>query len=97
MLGGSISDVRSYIDFAHDGNFSLTNLITLVVAHCDGTYETPDRKERSFFTLHLYLNDTAAGEDGREALEGGATTFHSLNMEKKLDVVPQCGRVLMFQ
>ena len=25
--------------------------------HCDGAYETPDGKERSYFTLHLYLND----------------------------------------
>jgi hypothetical protein len=79
--------------FARDNIRSLTRF----TAHCDGTYETPDRKERSYFTLHLYLNDTAAGEDGREALEGGATTFHSLNMEKKLDIQPQCGRVLMFQ
>ncbi|EAT78503.2 hypothetical protein SNOG_14266 [Parastagonospora nodorum SN15] len=26
-------------------------------AHCDGCYETPDGEERSYFTLHLYLND----------------------------------------
>ncbi|GME36678.1 hypothetical protein GTA08_BOTSDO02214 [Neofusicoccum parvum] len=25
--------------------------------HCDGAYETPDKSARSFFTLHLYLND----------------------------------------
>jgi len=66
-------------------------------AHCDGTYETPDRKERSYFTLHLYLNDDTAGEDGKEALKGGATTFHSWNMQDRIDVVPKLGRVLMFQ
>lgn len=60
--------------------------------HCDGSFETADRKERSYFTLHLYLN----GEDGMpattpgeaqgktERLVGGATTFHALNMEDNL-------------
>jgi hypothetical protein len=65
-------------------------------AHCDGTYETPDRKERSYFTLHLYLNDPN-GKDGQEPLEGGATTFFSWNMDKRIDVIPKCGRVLLFQ
>jgi hypothetical protein len=31
----------------------------LLLAHIDGAYETPDGKERSFYTLHLYLNDSA--------------------------------------
>jgi hypothetical protein len=67
-------------------------------AHCDGAYETPDRMERSYFTLHLYLND-AEGKDGQAPLEGGATTFHSFsyNNDRRLDVVPKCGRVLLFQ
>ncbi|KAG8831115.1 hypothetical protein FRC17_003643 [Serendipita sp. 399] len=26
--------------------------------HCDGNYTTPDGRERSFVTLHLYLNDS---------------------------------------
>lgn len=65
-------------------------------AHCDGTYETPDGQERSYFTLHLYLND-AVGKDGEEMLEGGATTFFSYNMRERIDVVPKCGRVLLFQ
>lgn len=30
--------------------------------HQDGVYETPDKSQRSFFTLHLYLND---GEEVR--------------------------------
>lgn len=56
--------------------------------HCDGTYETPDRKERTYFTLHLYLNTSdvvskkeahgngTAGSTG-PVLVGGATTFHA--------------------
>ncbi|CAK3741777.1 oxidoreductase domain containing [Lecanosticta acicola] len=65
--------------------------------HCDGSYETPDRKERSYFTLHLYLNN-AGGPTNEEleemepadrkklakvALMGGATTFHSLTSFNK--------------
>ncbi|KAF1985616.1 oxidoreductase domain-containing protein [Aulographum hederae CBS 113979] len=66
--------------------------------HCDGCYETPDRSERSYFTLHLYLNDADSEEaDGNERLVGGATTFHSYNMEKDFDVKPKVGRVLLFQ
>ena len=65
-------------------------------AHCDGLYETPDRKERSYFTLHLYLND-ADGEDGSEPLVGGATTFFTYDMQRRMDVTPKAGRVLLFQ
>jgi len=65
-------------------------------AHCDGIYETDDRTERSYFTLHLYLNGGAAGEDG-EPLEGGATRFFGYGMESCLDVEPKPGRVLIFQ
>ncbi|KAK4555947.1 hypothetical protein LTR86_007167 [Recurvomyces mirabilis] len=61
--------------------------------HCDGSYETPDHKERTYFTLHLYLSQS---EEGAE-LQGGATTFHSLDMKSRLDVVPKAGRVLLFQ
>ncbi|EME46070.1 hypothetical protein DOTSEDRAFT_70157 [Dothistroma septosporum NZE10] len=81
--------------------------------HCDGSYETPDRKERSYFTLHLYLNnagapseDGMAGMDAKErsnfakmGLKGGATTFHSISMnrDRDFDVMPKTGRVLLFQ
>jgi hypothetical protein len=44
----------------------------------------------------LYLND-AEGKDGEEPLEGGATTFYSHDMRRRLDVVPKAGRVLLFQ
>jgi hypothetical protein len=61
-------------------------------AHQDGTYETPDRRERSYFTLHLYLSDAAEKD-------GGATAFHSMSMHtaKDVKVFPKQGRVLIFQ
>lgn len=60
--------------------------------HQDGTYVTPDGLERSYFTFHLYLSNAA--ED-----DGGATVFHSMNLDKKKDikVIPKLGRVLLFQ
>lgn len=77
--------------------------------HCDGTYETPDGKERTYFTLHLYLNNGGAptreelqkmsSEERKNVLLGGATTFHALTMDrgKDLDVLPKTGRILLFQ
>lgn len=79
--------------------------------HCDGCYETPDKTERSYFTMHLYLNDAgtvteddlkrmSAEERQRNVtsvLVGGATTFHSWNMARKIDVMPKAGRILLFQ
>ncbi|KAL8942348.1 MAG: hypothetical protein Q9216_001730 [Gyalolechia sp. 2 TL-2023] len=61
--------------------------------HCDGSYVTESGREISYYTLHLYLN-----EPGTHAL-GGATRFHSLSWDDKkyFDVVPQVGRVLIFQ
>ena len=59
--------------------------------HEDGSYATPSEDERSYFTLHLYLNN------GNGNLVGGATIFHSLNMVDKLDVLPKPGRILLFQ
>lgn len=37
----------------------------------------------------------ADGEE--EMLRGGATTFHSRDMKRRLDVDPKAGRVLIFQ
>lgn len=59
-------------------------------------YETPDYKERSYFTLHLYLNDASSDRKDR-SLQGGATTFHAFDMERRVDVEPKIGRVLLFQ
>ncbi|TKA76490.1 hypothetical protein B0A55_02895 [Friedmanniomyces simplex] len=79
--------------------------------HCDGTYETPDRKERSYFTLHLYLSDAAPQSSAdlatmtleqreraaNSGLVGGATSFHLYSMKAKCDVLPVMGRILLFQ
>lgn len=64
-------------------------------AHCDGMYEAPT-KERSHYTIHLYLNDTEH-QPGGEPLVGGATTFLSGDEKRRLDVAPRMGRVLVFQ
>lgn len=65
-------------------------------AHEDGMYITPNGHERSFYTLHLYLNESNPhAPEG--PLQGGATTFHSDNMQRRLDVLPKIGRVLLFQ
>jgi hypothetical protein len=65
-----------------------------LIGHCDGSYVTPSGCERSFLTLHLYLNDSvhAGGE-----IKGGATRFFSLDAKRHLDVAPKLGRVLIFQ
>ncbi|TGO35282.1 hypothetical protein BHYA_0164g00270 [Botrytis hyacinthi] len=75
--------------------------------HVDGAYGNPDGSERSFFTIHLYLNDSAQElekdpntpkfPEDSEMLRGGATTFHSRDMKERLDVDPKVGRVLIFQ
>ncbi|KAK0517134.1 hypothetical protein JMJ35_000289 [Cladonia borealis] len=57
--------------------------------HEDGSYVTPDGKEISFYTLHLYLNSNPGG--------GGATTFHSDFLDREVNVEPKPGRVLIFQ
>ena len=60
-------------------------------------YETPDQKERSHYTLHLYLNDTDHQPEGETCLEGGATTFWSMDEARRVDVAPKMGSVLLFQ
>ncbi|MCJ1432593.1 hypothetical protein MMC27_001950 [Xylographa pallens] len=65
-------------------------------AHCDGAYETPDKTERSFYTLHMYLNESDPEGPGG-GLIGGSTEFHSMNMKRSYKVVPKIGRVLIFQ
>ncbi|MCJ1378052.1 hypothetical protein MMC17_001148 [Xylographa soralifera] len=65
-------------------------------AHCDGAYETPDKTERSFYTLHLYLNESDPEIPDGELI-GGSTEFHSMNMKRSYEVMPKIGRVLIFQ
>ncbi|TQN64442.1 hypothetical protein CSHISOI_10979 [Colletotrichum shisoi] len=69
--------------------------------HCDGPYgeEGADGTVfRTWHTVHLYLNDSAA-EVGPEksGLAGGATTFLSSDEKRRVDVDPRAGRVLIFQ
>lgn len=75
-------------------------------AHCDGAYQDPATEERSFYTLHLYLNDSKQTVPDQEDIDlvGGATTFHLKRDTKwdelesrKIDVDPKTGRVLIFQ
>jgi hypothetical protein len=79
--------------------------------HCDGSYVTPDGREISFLTVHLYLNgEIANAEDDaiesarreglpvdQRPLQGGSTRFHSMNSQRYLDVFPQTGSCLVFQ
>ena len=58
----------------------------------DGSYVTPSGEEISFYTLHLYLNDSKDDKIG-----GGATTFFSMNEKRKTEIKPKTGRVLIFQ
>ena len=80
--------------------------------HCDGSYVTPDGKEISWLTVHLYLNggrvepeqdhDNNTGkapEEGvtQEVLKGGSTRFFSMNLNRVVDVIPKTGMCLVFQ
>lgn len=52
---------------------------------------------KTFFTVHLYLNDSVAEAGEAAELVGGATSFLSSNGARKMDVDPKAGRVLIFQ
>ncbi|KAL8708384.1 MAG: hypothetical protein Q9220_006765 [cf. Caloplaca sp. 1 TL-2023] len=58
--------------------------------HEDASYETPDGKERSRYTVHIYLNDS-------DEMKGGATVFYSDDDRTEYKVHPKEGRVLLFQ
>ncbi|KAK2465421.1 hypothetical protein APHAL10511_002775 [Amanita phalloides] len=57
--------------------------------HCDGLLDLLDGKQKSFVTIHLYLND--------DGVAGGATRFWTPDKKEYLDVEPKLGRVLVFQ
>lgn len=74
--------------------------LTTFVAHYDGAYseKVDDKVFKTFFTIHLYLNDSAAAAGGQAELVGGATSFvSSYGDGRKVDVDPKAGRVLIFQ
>lgn len=65
--------------------------------HCDRNSASKDGKEKSFLTVHLYLN---GGGQGDEEIVGGATRFgvdFENPKEDKLDLDPKQGSVLVFQ
>ncbi|KAI1205161.1 uncharacterized protein F4807DRAFT_293034 [Annulohypoxylon truncatum] len=69
-------------------------------AHCDSPYGevTADKHSvMTHFTLHLYLNDSRQEVGEKSELVGGATSFLSSNLERRVDVDPKAGRVLIFQ
>lgn len=73
--------------------------------HCDGSYVTPDGKEVSFLTVHIYLNSQSSEEldpseekaDREKPLKGGATRFFGLRGDTFYDVNPAVGACLVFQ
>ncbi|KAH8785589.1 oxidoreductase domain-containing protein [Diaporthe sp. PMI_573] len=67
--------------------------------HCDGAFseEVDGKIFRTFFTLHLYLNDSVAEAGESAELVGGATSFLSGDSKRRVDVDPKAGRVLIFQ
>ncbi|KAJ7040973.1 hypothetical protein C8F04DRAFT_186484 [Mycena alexandri] len=58
--------------------------------HCDGLNELLDgpRPQKSFVTLHIYLNG---------GVTGGSTRFWTPDKKHFLDVEPKIGRILVFQ
>lgn len=63
-------------------------------AHFDGSYTDEKTGEISFYTLHLYLNDSTSADK----LDGGSTVFHSWgDTKQEIGVEPKAGRVLIFQ
>ena len=68
--------------------------------HCDGPYgySTDDNQDfQTFYTVHLYLNDSAIASSGEEELVGGATSFLSRDLKRRIDVNPKAGSILVFQ
>lgn len=49
MVPGSFSDVSFHL---------LKFEMLIILEHCDGSYVTPDGLQESYFTMHLYLNDS---------------------------------------
>lgn len=75
--------------------------------HCDGPYyyEKDGKAYLTFYTIQLYLNDaveafdtTAEATAAGATLRGGSTAFlDRRGSDRRVDVYPRCGRVLLFQ
>ncbi|EFX05392.1 oxidoreductase [Grosmannia clavigera kw1407] len=59
-------------------------------------YEANGEKFLTFYTVHLYLNDSFE-VDPTSKLVGGTTSFLSKDKSKRADVNPKAGSVLIFQ
>ncbi|KAH7316895.1 hypothetical protein B0I35DRAFT_469352 [Stachybotrys elegans] len=59
-------------------------------------YTEGDKEFMTHYTLHLYLNDSAAASSDSD-LAGGATAFLSPDGKRRIDVNPKVGSVLIFQ
>lgn len=68
-------------------------------AHCDGTYHyaADGTTFETHYTVHLYLNDSAKTSADGSGCVGGATSFLSDDLKRRLDVDPKAGSVLIFQ
>lgn len=67
--------------------------------HCDAAYKSQENDKilQSWYTVHLYLNDSKAEAGDAAELEGGATCFLSTDCKRRIDINPKAGRVLIFQ
>ncbi|KAJ3497453.1 hypothetical protein NLG97_g1887 [Lecanicillium saksenae] len=67
--------------------------------HCDGAYRfAADGNDfKTHYTVHLYLNDSAKTSADGTGCVGGATSFLSDDLKRRLDVDPKAGSVLIFQ
>lgn len=75
-------------------------ILLILTAHCDGNYSerVDETVFKTFFTIHLYLNDSVAEAGEKADLVGGATSFVANDDDdRKVDVNPKAGRVLIFQ
>ncbi|KAH7149132.1 hypothetical protein B0J13DRAFT_297540 [Dactylonectria estremocensis] len=66
--------------------------------HCDGPYWYEDGKKefQTHYTVHLYFNDSV-DNDPQSDLQGGATSFLARKGDRRVDVNPKAGSVLIFQ
>ncbi|KAL1865553.1 hypothetical protein Plec18167_009366 [Paecilomyces lecythidis] len=62
-------------------------------AHCDGAYVTPDQKERSLFTVHLYLNGDGE-QDLNELAEAEAEAEMRATEEETYTNMDPSGKLL---
>ncbi|KAK7228156.1 hypothetical protein V2G26_000326 [Clonostachys chloroleuca] len=67
--------------------------------HCDNPiwYKHKRAEFQTHYTAMLYLSDSTTERGGTEPLKGGVTSFLSRDRERRVDVDPRAGSVLIFQ